>query len=438
MAHRLQFALTVMFHYLFPILTMGLGFFIALLSTLELVTGESRYGAAAKFWAKIFAINFALGVVTGIPLEFEFGTNWSRFSSYGGSVFGQTLPMEGVYAFFLESGFLGLFLFGEGRVSRVVHWLAGVGVAVGSLLSGYFIIAVNAWMQHPVGYRLASDGTLHLVSFWAVLLNPYAGWQYAHTINGALLAAAYVMGAVGAFYLLCGRHLEFGRQTVKMAIVAGTILSLTQLFPTGDFNGADVVQYQPVKLAAMEGLFKTQQGAPLAIIGMPDTTRARLLDPIFVPDTLSFLAYGNFHATVKGLTDYPRDLWPPVDLTYYAYHIMVGLGTIFIAQMLLGLFLLWRRRLYSARWFLWTLMLALPFPYIANEAGWMVTEVGRQPWLVYGLLKTSAGTSANVAGGEAVFTLIGFCGIYALLSLLFVFLVGRVIHEGPEEAPPAA
>ncbi len=432
-AHRIQFALTVMFHYLFPILTMGLGFFIALLSTLELVTGDRQYGAAAKFWARIFAINFALGVVTGIPLEFEFGTNWSRFSSFGGSVFGQTLPMEGVYAFFLESGFLGLFLFGEGRVSRVAHWLAGAGVAAGSLLSGYFIIVVNAWMQHPVGYRLDPEGTLRLTSFWAVLLNPYAGWQYAHTINGALVAAAYVMAAVGAFYLLCNRHVQFARQTLKLAVVAGAIFSLTQLFPTGDLNGADVVRYQPTKLAAMEGLFKTQTGAPLAIIGMPDTTQERLLDPIFVPDTLSFLAYGNFRATVLGLDEYAKQLWPPVALTYYAYHIMVGLGTIFIAQMLLGLFLLWRRRLYSARWFLWTLMLALPFPYIANEAGWMVTEVGRQPWLVYGLLKTTAGTSANVAGGEVVFTLLGFCGIYALLSLLFVFLVGRVIHRGPEE-----
>lgn len=435
--NRLQFALTVMFHYLFPILTMGLGFFIALLSTLEITTGKQEYGAAAKFWAKIFAINFALGVVTGIPLEFEFGTNWSRFSSFGGGVFGQALPMEGVYAFFLESGFLGLFLFGEGRISRAAHWLAGVGVAAGSLLSGYFIVAVNAWMQHPVGYRVAADGTLQLQSFWAVLLNPFAGWQYAHVINGALLAAAYVMGAVGAFYLLCERHLEFARQAVRVAVVAGAILSVTQLFPTGDLNGADVVRYQPVKLAAMEGLFKTKKGAPLAILGMPDSSRQRLIDPIYVPDTLSFLAYGNFHATVEGLTDYPHDFWPPVALTYYAYHIMVGLGTIFIAQMLLGLFLLWRRRLFSSRWFLWTMMVALPFPYIANEAGWMVTEVGRQPWLVYGLLRTAQGTSPNVAGGEAVFTLLGFCGIYALLSLLFVFLVGRVIHQGPEEGAAA-
>ncbi len=433
-AHRIQFAFTVMFHYLFPILTMGLGFFIALLSTLEILKNDPRYGAAARFWAKIFTINFALGVVTGIPLEFEFGTNWSRFSAYGGGVFGQTLPLEGVYAFFLESGFLGLFLFGHGKVSRGVHWLAGMGVAVGSLLSGYFIVATNAWMQHPVGYAVDANGTLRLTSFWEVMLNPFAGWQYLHTINGALLTAAYAIGAAGAYYVLSGRHPEFGRLSLKIAVIAGVILSLTQAFPTGDMNSRNVTDYQPVKLAAMEGLLTTQPNAPLAIIGMPDPATARLIDPLYVPGLLSYLAYGNSRASVKGLDAYPKDVLPPIELTYYSYHIMVGLGTLFIAQMLLGLFLLWRRKLESSRWFLWTLMLAIPFPYIANEAGWTATEVGRQPWLVYGLLKTPAGTSPTVASGETIFTMLGFAGIYALLAFLFVFLVGRIIVQGPDEA----
>ena len=432
-AHRVQFGFTIMFHYLFPILTMGLGFFIALFSTLHLVTHNEKYAAAGQFWAKIFAINFALGVVTGIPLEFEFGTNWARFSSYGGGVFGQTLPLEGVYAFFLESGFLGMFLAGERRVGRTLHWLSALGVAIGSLLSGYFIVATNAWMQHPVGYEVDALGHIRLKSFWAVLLNPFAGWQYAHTINGALLTAAFVIGGVGAFYLLSHRHQEFARFSVKTAVVAGVILSLTQLFPTGDLNSANVVRYQPTKLATMEGLFETEKGAPLAIIGMPDTEHGRLIDPVYVPKFLSFLAYGNFNASINGLNSYPKDLWPPVELTYYSYHIMVGLGSIFIAQMLVGLFLLWRRKLYSCRWFLWMLMLTLPFPYIANEAGWVVAEVGRQPWLVYGLLKTQAGTSANVVAGETVFTTLGFAGIYIMLSILFLFLVGRIILNGPEE-----
>ncbi|HVA01021.1 MAG TPA: cytochrome ubiquinol oxidase subunit I [Terriglobia bacterium] len=436
-AHRIQFAFTVMFHYLFPILTMGLGFFIAVYSTLHIVTKDQRYADAAQFWAKIFAINFALGVVTGIPLEFEFGTNWSRFSSFGGGVFGQMLPLEGVYAFFLESGFLGMFLAGERRVGRTLHWLAGLGVAFGSLLSGYFIVATNAWMQHPVGYEMDPSGGVRLTSFWAVLLNPYAGWEYAHTINGALLAAAFVIGGVGAYYLLSNRHLEFARLSVKTAVIAGVILALTQLFPTGDLNSASVVRYQPTKLAAMEGLFETQKGAPLAIIGMPDTEKGKLIDPIYVPKILSFLAYGHFQATVDGLNVYPKNLWPPVELTYYSYHIMVGLGSIFIAQMLIGLFLLWRRKLYSSRWFLWMLMLTVPFPYIANEAGWVVSEVGRQPWLVYGLMMTHAGTSTNVAAGETVFTTMGFAGIYAMLSILFLFLVARIIGQGPEPTVPA-
>ena len=436
-AHRIQFAFTVMFHYLFPILTMGLGFFIALFSTLNLLSKDSRYADAARFWVKIFAINFALGVVSGIPLEFEFGTNWGRFSSFGGGVFGQTLPLEGVYAFFLESGFLGMFLAGEKRVGKTLHWISGLGVAFGSLLSGYFIVATDAWMQHPVGYAMDASGGVELKSFWAVLLNPYAIWQYFHTINGALLTAAFVIGGIGAFYLLSERHKEFGKLSVKTAIVAGVILSLTQLFPTGDLNGADVVRYQPTKLAAMEGLFETQRGAPLSIIGMPDTDTGTLIDPIYVPEFLSFLAYGNLHATVDGLNSYSKDLWPPVELTYYSYHIMVGLGTIFIAQMLIGLFLLWRRKLYSSRWFLWMLMLTIPFPYIANEAGWLVSEVGRQPWLVYGLMKTPAGTSANVAAGETIFTTMGFAGVYAMLSILFLFLVARIINRGPQEETSA-
>jgi cytochrome d ubiquinol oxidase subunit I len=433
-ADRFQFAFTVMFHYLFPILTMGLGFFIAVLSTMGLVTHREHYDRAADFWVRIFAINFAIGVVTGIPLEFEFGMNWSRLSAYGGGVFGQTLPLEGVYAFFLESGFLGLFIFGRRRVSRVLHWMSGIGVSIGSLMSGYFIVATDAWMQHPVGYSIdPANGALRLESFWAVMFNPYAGSQYLHTINGALLTAAYVMAGVGAFYLLSNRHQDFARLSVTMGVVTGAIFALTQLFPTGELNTRNVVAYQPVKLATMEGLFESEKGAPIAIIGMPDTGDDKLIDPIYVPDFLSYLAYGDSRATVNGLKSYPKDLWPPVELTYYSYHIMVGLGTIFIAQMFLGVFLLAIGRLHGSRWFLWTLMMAAPFPYIANEAGWIVAEVGRQPWLVYGLLRTSDGTSANVAAGETVFTTLGFAGIYAMLTLLCIFLVGRVVYSGPQE-----
>jgi cytochrome d ubiquinol oxidase subunit I len=435
-AHRIQFAFTIMFHYLFPILTMGLGVFIAILATLYLFTEEERYDRAARFWTRIFAINFAIGVVTGIPMEFEFGTNWSRFAQFGGGVFGQTLPLEGVYAFFLESGFLGLYHFGRGRVTPVIHWLSAIGVSAGSLLSGYFIVATDAFMQHPVGYLRDAQG-IHLQSFWAVLFNPYVGWQYAHTINGALVAGAFVMAAVGAFYLLLGQHLEFARLAVKMGVIAGLVLSLTQLFPTGDRSSKDVVAYQPVKLAAMEGLFHSQKGAPLAIIGMPDSQTETLMDPVYVPRFLSYLAYGQSEAQVAGLSEYSRTLWPPVELTYYAYHIMAGLGTVFIVIMAVGVVLLWRRRLYDSRWFLWILMLSFPFPLIANEAGWVTAEVGRQPWLIYGLLRTAQGTSPTVTAGETIFTLLGFAGIYALLAMLYLFLVVRAVLRGPEGQPAA-
>jgi cytochrome d ubiquinol oxidase subunit I len=431
-AHRFHFAFTIMFHYLFPVLTMGLGVLIAVLKTLQLAKGRDVYGRAARFWARVFAITFAAGVVTGIPMEFQFGTNWARFSHYAGPVVGQTLFMEGVFAFFAESSFLGLFLFGERRVSPVLHWVSAVMVALGAVVSGFFIVATEAWMQHPVAYEIV-DGRAQLTSLWGLLSNPVAIWQFQHVISGSLITASMVMAGVGAFYLLSDRFEEEGRTSVRVGVIAGLLFSCFSLFPSGSFNGENVTHYQPIKMAAMEGLFKTQEGAPIAIIGMPDTEKRELMDPVYVPRVLSYLAYGDFRARVVGLDDYPRELHPPVELVYYAYHIMVGLGTIFIAVMALSAFLLWRGRLYRARWMLWALMAAAPFPYIANQAGWVVTEVGRQPWVVYGLLRTSEATSTNVTGGMAWFTLIGFMGLYSLVAILYLFLLGRIIQTGPVE-----
>ena len=432
-AHRAHFAFTIMFHYLFPVLTMGLGVLIAVLKTLQLARGRDVYGRAARFWARVFAITFAAGVVTGIPMEFQFGTNWARFSHYAGPVVGQTLFMEGVFAFFAESSFLGLFLFGERRVSPILHWVSAVMVALGAVVSGFFIVATEAWMQHPVAYEIV-DGRAQLTSLWGLLSNPVAIWQFQHAISGSLITASMVMAGIGAFYLLSGRFEEEGRASVRVGVIAGLIFSLFSLFPTGSFNGENVTLYQPIKMAAMEGLFQTQEGAPIAIIGMPDTEKRELMDPIYVPRVLSYLAYGDFRAKVVGLDDFPRELHPPVELVYYAYHIMVGLGTIFIAVMALAALLLWRGRLYRARWMLWALMVAIPFPYIANQAGWLVTEVGRQPWVVYGLLRTSEATSTNVSGGMAWFTLIGFMGLYSLVAVLYLFLFGKIVHEGPGDA----
>lgn len=435
-AHRVHFASLIMFHYLFPPVTIGLGVLIATLKVMQLKHGEGyegRHARAARFWGRLFALNFGAGVATGVPMEFQFGTNWARFAGAAGGVIGQGLMMEGLFAFFLESAFLGLFLFGERRVSPKMHAFSAAMVSLGSIISGYFITATDAWMQHPVGFEVRSDGAIRLTSLAAVLLNPYELWEYLHTINGALVHGALVMCALGAFYLLARRHLDFARICLTVGLIAGLIFSLTQVFPTGAKNGEMVVRTNPAKLAAMEGQFRTEPGAPLAIIGMPDTEKGNLLDPLYVPGLLSYLAYGDFKAPVKGLNDIPRALWPPMEITYYAYHIMITLGGYFIGLTALGAFLLWRKSLERHRWFLWILMLSLPFPYIANEAGWVVTCVGRQPWLIYGIMKTADGSSANVSAGEAIFTLIGFAGVYILLGLLFLFLVGKTIAQGPEE-----
>jgi len=432
-ADRAQFAFTIAFHYLFPIGTIGLAPFVAWYTWKAVRRPEDGVSArAARFWTKIFTINFAIGVVSGIPMEFQFGTNWAIFSDRTGAVIGQPLAMESVFAFFLESIFLGVLLYRRNAEPTKFQAVAAAFVWLGSWLSGFFIVATNAWMQHPVGFYIGPGGKIVLESIAAVLLSSYAWWQFAHVLCGALLAGGFVVAGVGAYYLLSRRDEAAARSFVRAGTIVAATFSLLAIFPTGDKNGDDVTRAQPVKLAAMEGLYESTPGAPLAIVGMPDSQNMRLIDPIYVPSLLSFLAYGNFHAEVKGLRDYGRDLWPPVALTYYAYHVMVGLGTIFVAVGVVAAALLfWGDRLFGTRAVLWVLMLMLPFPYIANEAGWMTAEVGRQPWIVYDVMRTAAGISPNVASGEVLFTLIGFAGVYFLLGTLFVYLVLHEIAAGP-------
>lgn len=432
LVHRLQFAFTIMFHYLFPQLTMGLGLLIVILKGLAIRKQDERYNRSARFWAKIFAINFAVGVVTGIPMEFQFGTNWAKFSAFAGGVIGQTLAMEGVFAFFLESSFLGLFIFGEKKLGQIGHFFAAFMVFLGSWISGFFIIATNAWMQHPVAFSMAPDGSVQLASFWALLTNPWVGWQYVHNMIGAVITAAFVMAAVGAFYVLAKRDEEYGKIFLRLGVISGLVASVLVAFPTGDAQVKNVAEHQPVTFAAMEGLFETKAGAELILIGQPDMEKLTIDNPIHIPRLLSFLTYQRWMAEVKGLTAFPREDWPTnIPLLYYSYHIMVGLGTIFIALMALAAYLLWKRKLYSARWMLWILMLSFPFPYIANTTGWMTAELGRQPWLVYGLMRTTEGASPLVSAGNGLFTLIGFMGMYTLLALLFLFLVMREVLHGP-------
>jgi len=437
--HRIHFAFTVTYHYLFPQLTMGLALLIVVLKTIAIRRRDERYNQAARFWARIFAVNFLVGVVTGIPMEFQFGTNWSQFARITGGVIGQPLAMEGVFSFFLESAFLGLFLFGEKRLSPWKHWGSAFLVFVGSWISGFFIIITNAWMQHPVAYRVLPNGTYEVTSFWGLLTNPWGLLQYAHNMSGAVITGSFVMCAVGAFYVLENRFAEQGKIFLRVGVVVGLISCIIQIFPTGDLHGRYVAKHQPAAVAGMEGLFSTQRGAGIVLIGQPNEEKQTIDNPLVVNNVLSFLIYGTTEAEVKGLDQVPRDQWPePLPLLFYSYHIMAGLGTYFVVLMVLAGFLLWRGKLFRTRWALWPLLLSFPLPYIANTAGWMTAEIGRQPWVVYGLIRTSDGYSKYVSAGNGLFTLLGFMGMYTVLSILFIVLVYRVIEKGPEVTGPGA
>jgi cytochrome d ubiquinol oxidase subunit I len=331
---RIHFAFTITYHYLFPQLTMGLALLIVVLKTMAIWKRDEKYDVAARFWARIFAVNFLLGVVTGIPMEFQFGTNWSEFSRRTGGVIGMPLAMEGIFSFFLESAFLGLFLFGEKRLSQWWHWAAAFLVFLGSWISGFFIIVANAWMQHPVGYRILPNGLYEVSSFWALLGNPWAWLQYAHNMSGAVITGAFVMSAVGALYLLQRRQEEFGRIFLKVGVLAGIVSCVAQIFPTGDLHGRYMAKYQPAAVAGMEGLFVSQKGAPIVLMGQPDVEGQKIDNPLAVNKVLSFLIYGTTRAEVQGLDQIPRDQWPAaLPLLFYSYHIMAGLGTYFVAIM---------------------------------------------------------------------------------------------------------
>ncbi|MDR4479603.1 MAG: cytochrome ubiquinol oxidase subunit I [Nitrospira sp.] len=434
---RLQFAVTASFHYLFPQLTMGLALLLLYLRTRDLLSSDDHFHHVARFWTGIFALSFAFGVVTGIPLEFQFGTNWAKFSNHTGGVIGQTLAMEGVFAFFLESSFLGILLFGEKRFSRRVQWVAAFMLFLGSWLSGYFILATNAWMQHPVAYQVAEDGRLFVDSLSGLLTNPWLFWQFAHNMTAAVVTGSFVMAALGAFYMLSGQHLPHAKTCLRTGVVFGAIASLLMIAPTGHESARQVFEFQPIKGAAMEGLFRSERGADIVLIGQPNMETMTIDNPLVVPDVLSLVLYYDLYANVKGLDVFAPREWPDnIPLLYYSYHIMAGLGTILLAIMGFALLWLWRGRLFRANWLLWLLLLSAPFPYIATTAGWMTAELGRQPWLVYGLLHTADGVSPLIHAGNALFTLIGFLGIYLFLGLLFLFLMAETIRHGPTEAAP--
>jgi cytochrome bd ubiquinol oxidase subunit I len=440
---RLQFALTIMFHYLFPPLTIGLGALMVFMEGAFLSTREPIYEAMARFWTRIFAVNFAMGVATGIVMEFEFGTNWAAYSRFVGDVFGSALAAEGIFAFFLESGFLALLVFGWDKVSPRVHFAATVLVALGSLFSAVWIVVANSWQQTPAGFHIVGEGAgarAEITDFWAMVFNPSSVERLVHVVLGAFILGAFFVMSVSAFYLLRGRHRQFARRSFTIALIFGAVVSLAEIV-SGDSQARTLETTQPAKLAALEGLYTTTPGGTgLTIAGFPDGSAGRVRGRIAVPALLSLLVFGDTRTPVRGLDQFPRADWPPVAVPFHAYHVMVVLGLFFAVLVLGALVLRWRGTLFEKRWLLWTFVFAVGGAFAANQLGWVAAEVGRQPWVVYGLLRTSQGLSKAVSSAEVLGSILMFAVIYLLLFAVWVFVLNDKIRHGPDEpvAPPSA
>jgi len=436
---RAQFALTIMFHYLFPPLSIGLG---ALLVTMEwryLRTHDPLWESMARFFTRIFAVNFALGVATGVVMEFEFGTNWATYSRFVGDVFGSALAAEGIFAFFLESGFLAVLVFGWDRVSPRIHFFATTMVALGAIFSSVWIVVANSWQQTPAGSHIVGEGAsarAEIVDFWAMVFNPSSVQRLVHVLIGAFILGAFFVMSVSAYYLVRRRHVELARRSFSLALSFALVASVAALV-SGHLQAHEVAHTQPAKLAALEGHFHTGTGGtPLYLFGWPDEDRETVRLGLAIPDGLSLLVHGNPHTPITGLDAFPPSDRPPVLVTFTAYHIMVGLGITFIALTLLAAYLRWRGRLFETRWLLWVFVFAVAGPYAANELGWVAAEVGRQPWVVYGLLRTSDAVSRTVPAGQILASIVMFGVIYVLLLAVFLFVLNDKIQHGPDEPPP--
>lgn len=430
MLSRIQFALTVGFHFIFVPLSIGLIIFTVIMETLYVRTGDPKYKALTKFWGKLFTINFLLGVVTGVAMEFQFGTNWSRYSEFMGDIFGSPLAVEALMAFFLESTMLGIWIFGWNKLSKKMHLLAGWLIALGTHLSAVWIIVANGFMQHPVGYVLRNNRA-ELVNFWEVLFNPYAWYTYIHTIFACYTVGAFFVLAVAAYHLLRRQNVEMMQTVIKFATVFAIISTLGNAV-TGHFNGKNVALRQPVKLAAMEAQWETEQNAGFSLLVIPDAKNERnSVEAITIPGLTSWLSYGRTDAEVLGLKDVPVNERPPVGLTFWSFRIMVGLG---ILMLIMSVAAWWHHRkgtLMERTRLLKYLMYAIPLPYIATNLGWMVAEVGRQPWTVYGLI-TTADSVSPVALSDVIISLSLVVVFYAILVGLDVYLLVRYAKAGPE------
>ncbi len=433
---RIQFALTIMFHYIFPPLTIGLGAIMVIMEGMYLKTRDDKYEIMTKFWTKVFAVNFAMGVATGIVMEFQFGTNWATYSRFVGDVFGSALAAEGIFAFFLESGFLAVLVFGWDRVSAKMHFFSTLMVSFGSIFSAIWIVVANSWQQTPAGFKIAGTGAnarAVITSFWAMVLNPSSVERLVHVLIGSFILGAFFVMSISAYYILKKRDLEFASRSFMIALVFGTVFSI--LAPvSGHFAAEIVAKYQPAKLAAFEANYKTEPGpTPMYIFGIPNTKEQKVDYGVDIPGMLSFLVHGNFTTPVEAMDQIPKADQPPVPIPFYTYHLMIGLGTLFILLTLFACFLFWKKTLFEKRWLMWVFVFAVIGPYLANQAGWVAAEVGRQPWVVYGLLKTTKSVSKAITGPEVLISIIIFGLIYSMLFGIWVYVLNDKIKTGPDE-----
>jgi cytochrome d ubiquinol oxidase subunit I len=432
---RVQFGATISFHYIYPPMSIGLGIMLVIMEGSWLKTGKPVYHQMARFWTKVFALTFAIGVATGIVMEFEFGTNWATYSRFVGDVFGSALAAEGIFAFFLESGFLAVLLFGWDKVGRKLHFFSTCMVCLGAHFSAVWIVVANSWMQTPAGYHLVGQGLkarAEITDFWQLVFNPSMVDRLFHTLCGAWCAGAFLVVSISAWYLLKKTHLDFARASLKVGLSVALVASLLQAV-TGDRSAKGVAKNQPAKLAAFEGLYETSSNAPLTVIGWVDEKNEKT-SGLRVPGMLSFLAHSDFHAPVTGLKEFKPADRPPVTPSFLFFHGMMGIGLALIGIALLGSWYLRKGALDERRWLLWLLVLSVLGPQIANQLGWFAAEVGRQPWLVYGLMRTPAGLSAVVKANAVLASLILFTFIYFLLFAVFISLLNDKIQHGPDDA----
>lgn len=428
---RIQFALTAGFHYIFPPLTFGITLIILITESVYLKTDNVLYKNLTKYVTKILALVFSMGVATGIVLEFSFGTNWSNYSRIVGDIFGAPLAAEGIFAFFLESTFIGVLLFGREKISKKAYWVSALMVFIGSHLSGLWIIIANSWMQTPAGFEMV-DGRAVLTNFYEAAINFSTIPRYIHTVVGAWMAGSLLIAGISAWYLLKKRDLDYAKPLLKISLVIFIFASFVQ-FGTGHYHAVQVANTQPVKMAALEGLWDSTAGAPLSVFGIPVAKDKKTYMEIGIPKLLSIMIYADPNAVVQGLNDFPEEVHPPIFLTFTTYHIMIGLGSLFALMSAIGLFLMKRKKLFDTDWFLKGLLFAIPLPLISNEVGWMAAEIGRQPWAIYNVLKTADAASVVVPAWQILLTIILFSIIYLLLFVLFVKFLVQMVKKGPEE-----